>query len=85
MFGQVEVGTVDTNHSLKPVTFSQSYDSAPVTLSQCQTYNGWQALTLRLANLNASSFQLRLQEEEGNGAESHAIETIAFIAVEADQ
>jgi hypothetical protein len=81
----MEVGTVDTNQGWKPVTFSQSFDSAPVTLSQCQTYNGWQAVTTRLASLNAASFQVRLQEEEGNSAGGHAIETIGYIAVEADQ
>jgi hypothetical protein len=81
----MEVGTVDTNHGWKPVTFNQSFDSAPVTLSQCQTYNGWPAVTTRLANLSAASFQVRLQEEEGNGAGNHAIETVGYIAVEADQ
>jgi hypothetical protein len=35
--------------------------------------------------LNATGFQVRLQEAEENGIGAHMIETIGYIAVEADQ
>ncbi len=82
---RLEVGTVATNHEWASVTFAQIFDSAPATISQCQTYNGSQAVTTRMADVNAADFRVRLQEEEGNDPGDHMVESVGFIAVETDR
>ena len=61
-----EAGSVNINHNWTTVNFTQSFSSAPVVVAQVATFNGSQAVTTRIRNVSASSFQVRLQEEEGN-------------------
>jgi hypothetical protein len=77
----VEVGTIEAQHVFETVTFVQSFNQAPVILSQSQTRNGGQPVVSRQQNATTSGFEVRLQEEDGNDG-SHAVETIGYIAIE---
>ena len=76
-----EAGSVSATHAWVTVNFSQSFSTAPVVIAQIATYNGSQSATTRVRNVTTSSFQVRVQEEEGNDG-THASETIHFIAIE---
>ena len=78
---RVEVGTIEAQHVFETVTFVQSFNQAPVILSQSQTRNGGQPVVSRQQNATTSGFEVRLQEEDGNDG-SHAVETIGYIAIE---
>ena len=76
-----EAGSVNINHNWTTVSFSQSFSVAPVVIAQVATFAGSQAVTTRVRNVGTSSFQIRLQEEEGNDG-THAVERVDWIAVE---
>ncbi len=77
----IDVGTVDTDENWITVPYAASFNAAPATISHCQTYNAGQAVITREQNVSNSSFEVKLQEEEG-GAGPHPVETIGYIAVE---
>ncbi|MBN1622241.1 MAG: hypothetical protein JW871_06585 [Endomicrobiales bacterium] len=77
----LEVGKINANHNWASVSYNQSFSVSPVTISQCQTYNGGQAVVTRQRNISSYGFQIKLQEEEGNDG-SHATESIGYIAIE---
>lgn len=77
---KLEAGTTQTDHSWKGLSFSTSFSSTPVTLSQVQTYFGRQAAVTRQRNSPAGDLQVRVQEEEGNDG-THRVETIGYVAV----
>ena len=81
---RLEVGTIKTNHEWATVAFHQTFNSAPITISQCQSYNESQAVTTRMADVAVADFRVRLQEEEGNDPGDHMVETVGFMAVETD-
>ena len=74
-------GTVNINQNWTTVTFSSAFSAAPVVVAQVATRNGGQSVTTRIRNVTATSFQVRLQEEEGNDG-THVVETVHFIAME---
>jgi hypothetical protein len=78
---RLEAGAIDVDHNFQTVNFSQSFDTTPVVLSQAQTVNGESAVVTRQRNTGAESFQVKVQEEEGNDG-SHATETLGYIAIE---
>lgn len=77
----IEADAVDINHTWTTVTYSSAFGQAPVVVAQTVTRNGGQAVTTRVRNVTASSFQVRLQEEEANDG-THAVETVHWIALE---
>ncbi len=77
-----DAGSVNINHNWATVNFNQSFGAAPVVIAQVASFAGNQAVTTRVRNVSSSSFQIRLQEEEGNDG-THAVERVDWIAVEA--
>lgn len=77
----IEAGKVSVNQDFKRVDFTNEFDSAPVVLTQSQSYNGGQAVVTRQRNFDSKGFEVRLQEEEkSNGI--HAYEDVGYVAVE---
>jgi len=62
------------------VNFTQTFAAAPVVLTQVASSNDPVAVTTRVRNVTATSFQVRLQEEEA-GDNVHADETVQWIAI----
>ncbi len=56
------------------------FSEPPVILTQVVTRNGEEAVVTRIRNVSTSSFEIMLQEEEGNDG-THAVETVHYIAV----
>ncbi|MEM8732403.1 MAG: hypothetical protein AAGF79_21035, partial [Pseudomonadota bacterium] len=75
----VVAGTHTVGTNLKTVSFGESLGEA-VVLTEVTTYNGTDAVTTRLRNVDSSGFQVRLDEEEAQG--DHGNETVSWIAVE---
>ncbi len=76
-----DAGSVNINQNWVTVNFSQAFGAAPVVVAQVASFAGGQAVTTRVRNVTASSFQIRLQEEEAND-DIHAVERVDWIAVE---
>lgn len=68
------------NHTWKTVDYPSVFSRTPVVLTQQVTSLGVQATVTRLRSVNERSFQVRLQEEEGNDG-THANETVDYIAI----
>ncbi|WP_458189241.1 hypothetical protein [Haladaptatus sp. NG-WS-4] len=62
------------------VSLDGFFTGTPVVLAQPQTFNGPDPVVTRLRNVSNSSFGVRLQEEEANGA--HVNETVGYIALQ---
>jgi lysophospholipase L1-like esterase len=78
---RIEAGTVEADHQWKDIVFAASFNSSPITLSQCQTYRGGQAVVTRQRRGSRDGLQVRLQEEEGNDG-THMTETVGYVAIE---
>ncbi|MEM8961476.1 MAG: trypsin-like peptidase domain-containing protein [Acidobacteriota bacterium] len=76
-----DAGSVSVDEVWVTVNFAQSFSAAPVVISSVTTFNGSQGTTTRVRNVTANSFQVRLQEEEGND-DNHAFETVHWVAIE---
>jgi hypothetical protein len=76
-----QAGSRNLDHDWVTVNLSQSFPSAPVVLAQVASRNGGQAVTVRIRNVSATSFQMRLQEEEGNDG-THTTESVHWIAIQ---
>ncbi len=68
------------NHNWTSVAFSDKFLNAPVLVSQAVTYNGSDAITVRIRNKDTGGFQMKLQEDEGSDG-SHTEEIVSWIAV----
>ncbi|SLN61707.1 hypothetical protein [Roseisalinus antarcticus] len=81
----LEAGTIESNKTsskgFEQITFDAEFDSAPVVLSQVQTFNGRDFVTTRQRDADADSFQLTMQEEESQN-DRHVTETIGWLAME---
>jgi len=77
----LDVGTKSATHSWGTASFGQSFDAAPVILSQAQTCNDPAAVVTRQKNASAIQFRVRLQEEQGSDG-THGSETVGYIAME---
>lgn len=62
-------------------TFSEAFAAAPVVLSQVATINEAAAVGSRLSNITATGFTVQLEEEQAAN-QTHAGETVHFVAVE---
>lgn len=79
---KIEAGSLSlTDMHLKTQNFASSFSQTPVVMSSIVTEAEVDAVTTRVRNVNTSSFQIRLQEQEAN-AWSHANETVAYIAID---
>ena len=76
-----EAGTASVSTGWTTVSFSQSFGAAPVVIAQVGSSNEATAVTTRIRNVTASSFQVQLEEEEAN-AQSHAAERVDWVANE---
>ena len=80
---KVEAGTFDTDitSSFGWVDFSQTFNQAPVVITAVSSYHEADTVTTRVRNISINGFEFRMQEQESN-SQSHATETISYIAWE---
>ncbi|MFC3614770.1 Ig-like domain-containing protein, partial [Lutimaribacter marinistellae] len=82
----LEAGTLDSSRlssqGFNAVSFDAEFETAPVILSQVQTFNGGDFVTTRQRNADADGFQLTMQEEEANNDGAHFVETLGWVAIE---
>ena len=76
----IEAGRRTVDERFETQSFSQSFASPPVVLVQCASENESTAVTTRVRNVSANSFQVRLQEEEAADG-SHADEALHYVAL----
>ena len=79
--GKIEAGTFTGTTSFQRVKLLQAYSNNPIVLSQVVTDNEKDAVTGRIRDINASSFEYMLQEQELTSTD-HGAETIGYIAWE---
>ena len=72
--GQFTLGTANTSIQLQ-----QEYEQTPIIIGQVLTENETDAVTGRISNVNKTSFQYRLQEQQLTETD-HGDETIGYIA-----
>ncbi len=77
----IVAGQTQVDHRQTYAAFGTELDNA-IVLSEVVTVNGGAAVTTRAANVTATGFNIRLQEEEAQVPTGHAIEDVAFIAIE---
>ncbi|MCM8538320.1 MAG: InlB B-repeat-containing protein [Lentisphaeraceae bacterium] len=81
----IEVGSTDlTNTGYSTVNFQNTQPATPIILSSIQTNGDAAAVTRRLRNINTTSFEVKLQEEEAADG-THGTETVAYIIIPAGQ
>jgi hypothetical protein len=82
---QVQAGDVTTGScgaaSFAGVTFSQAVGTAPVMMTSVTTINEIDAVATRNRNVTTTGFDVTMQEQQSN-TQSHASETISYIAWE---
>jgi hypothetical protein len=78
---RVEVGQAQVKHNFTAITFNQPFATAPVVISQAQTYNDTSAVVTRQRNVSVIGFEVKLQEQEAND-QAHSYETVGYIAIE---
>ena len=83
---RLEVGSFNTDNaeSFETFYFDQNFQVVPVIMASVVTSNENDAVVGRIKELNQSSFQYRLQEEESN-EKIHAEEDVMYIAWEPSQ
>jgi hypothetical protein len=77
---QIEAGKINIDENWVTIPLKGKFDNTPVIIAQCTSYNGSDAVTVRLRNVTTNSFQIRLQEEEANG--DHVYERVDYAAFE---
>jgi hypothetical protein len=77
----IEAGSkvTDQTKNFVTVSFSQSFTVVPVVLTAVTSVNEAAAVTTQVQNVTTSSFQVRMQEQK-KSTQSHAAETITYIA-----
>ena len=80
---RVEAGRFMTNRtsSFAAMQFAQPFQEVPVMLASVTSANEAAAVTTRLRKIGTSTFDFRMQEQERN-SQSHATETVCYIAWE---
>jgi hypothetical protein len=61
--------------------FQQAFNKVPVVIAAVSTFNGGDAVTVRLGNVKASGFAYEMQEQESY-EQAHTSETISYVAWE---
>jgi PKD repeat protein len=79
----LEAGLLDTDAtaSFIDIGFAAPFTQTPVVLAAVTTYNGSDTVTTRLRNIDATGFQIKMQEQEKK-KQQHIVETLAFLAWE---
>jgi hypothetical protein len=79
----IEAGRFATNRtsSFGTVAFTQPFNTVPVVIATVSSFNEADPVTSRMRNISLSGFEFRLQEQENN-VQTHATETISYIAWE---
>lgn len=77
----IEAGTLQANHGWRKAAFAASFPTAPIVVTQSQTYAGDDPIVTRQRLISAAGFEVRVQEEEALGP--HANETIGYLAASA--
>ena len=85
---RLEVGKVSTNATVggrvsnvwAQVTFSETFSSAPVVLSQVQSNDDSHWVKTRQRNPTTTGFQVAMEEEEAKTT-AHGTETIGWLAI----
>jgi len=84
---RLEIGTIETDRlsaaGFESVSFATPFASAPVVMTQVQTFNGPDFVTTRQRNVTATGFEVALQEEEVLNSGAHATETVGYLAIAA--
>ena len=78
---RVEAGALTVKEGFQTQTLASGFSSSPIVLTQCVSYNEPSAVTTRVRNVSAESFDVRLQEEEAADG-VHASESLHYIALE---
>ncbi len=86
----LQVGTLATDATVgkritnvwAQVTFSETFSSAPVVLSQVQSNDDPHWVKTRQQNVGAAGFDVALEEEQAS-ASPHGTETIGWLAMDA--
>ena len=77
----VDAGTTTVNHDWTTVSFASAFDMPPLVLTQCLSRSGRDPVTTRVRQVTASTFEVRLQEEEAKEAGGHNDESVAYLAL----
>ncbi len=80
--GLLESGTL-SSEGFETVGFNAGFDTAPVVLSQVQSFTGGDFVTTRQDGATEDGFRVTMQEEEALNGGGHATETIGWVAIEA--
>jgi len=87
--GMIEVGALDTSAtqgaspaSWTTVSFSDTFASTPVILSQVQTYSDTHWVKTRQTSASTSGFSVALEEDEAQTS-PHGAETVGWLAITA--
>jgi len=78
-----EIGTLDVTTDRVAFThsFTQAFDAAPTLILTPQTANDGTPYTVRAKSVSASSFVVRMNEEELTKNTAHVTETIGYVAI----
>ena len=77
-----EAGRVETDHRWHTVNLQQSYVD-PVVILGPPSYQSNEPATVRVRNVKASSFEVRIDEWENCLDEDHPMESVSYIVIEA--
>jgi hypothetical protein len=79
----LEAGALTADGSWRNARFGDPFGTAPVVLPQVTSAHDLHATNVRLREVNAAGFQLRLQEHEARerAGHRHAQETVHYIAL----
>jgi len=76
----------EVNHNWKTVNFqSGDFDEAPVVLAQTVTSNNTPAVTVQIKDVTASSFKIRLQEQQDGDGIIDPPEKVHYISIQPNQ
>jgi hypothetical protein len=80
----LEAGTIATDESFSEITFESYFGKQPVVFTQTQTVNGQNAVVTRNTHVDATDFEVRLQEQNARSSDTsgHVDEVTAYIAIE---
>ncbi len=78
-----EAGKFNLSGTLKwqKVTFPSPFSAQPLVFQTIQTFNGYQAVTMRQKGVTADHFYAAMEEEERLN-DGHAVETVGYLAIE---
>jgi hypothetical protein len=77
---QIEAGKITIDEKWATIPLEGKFDDTPVIIAQCTSYEGSDAVSVRIRNVTTESFDIRLQEEEANG--DHVFERVDYAAFE---